>query len=241
MMAPEKLRPEDIDSAIAQATHGARPDRDEGRGERAPGHERAPQQTDWLEDRDEEADIPDIPEDELRVDEDQALSVSQPAPRRMLPVVAGGVGLLVVAALVWWMFRPSPSGTEQIPVVTAEPGEVKTKPAGEGGMQVQNQDLTVYGQIAGQPEPQGPQTVLPGPEAPMTQPAPPPAAAEAAPAGSAPAPTPAAAQPSAPAADQSEIDAVLAQMRASGGPPTAQAGAPEGAAPMQPAAGGSTQ
>ncbi|MBX6324048.1 MAG: hypothetical protein IRY94_19700, partial [Rhodospirillaceae bacterium] len=177
-MAPEKLRPEDIDSAIAQTTHGARPDRDADRDEPALGRERTPQQTDWLEERDEEADIPDIPDDDLRIEEDEALSVSDPAPRRMLPVVAGGVGLLVVAALVWWMFRPAPSAPDQIPVVAAEPGEVKTKPADEGGTQMQNQDLTVYGQIAGRPEPQEPQAVLPQPEAPIPRP---PQAAAAAP------------------------------------------------------------
>jgi cell division septation protein DedD len=254
MMAQEKLRPEDIDSAIAQTTQVAKPERTDLRVDRGLDEERGPQQTDWLDERDDEADIPDFPDGDFRVEDDDAVAVSPPAqPRRTLPVVFGGVGLLVVAALVWWMFRPVSSGVEEVPVVTAEPGDVKTKPADEGGMDVPGRDLTVYGQIGSQPEPAETATVLPPPEAPMaaapaTESAATPESGTAtdsgattdttAPAGAAPATT----EPAEPATDIAEADlnAVLAEMKASGAasaPPATEATATPATTEVQPAAG----
>jgi cell division septation protein DedD len=203
MMASEKLRPEDIDSAIAATTpQGARGGRPEDQVERDLDLDldREPQQGDWLDDRDDEAEIPDYPEDGLRAGDEPAAMRSEPAaPRRMMPVIAGGIGLLVVAALVWWVFRPSTPSVEDIPVIAAETGEVKTKPVDEGGMDVPNQDITVYDQIANHDTSGEPQVVLPQPESPIT---PEPQAAGAAPAGG--------------AGNESVVDAVLAEMKASG-------------------------
>jgi hypothetical protein len=239
MMAQEKLRPEDIDSAIAQTTQTARSER----AERALEDEGAPLQTNWLDDRDEEADIPDFPEHDFRVEDDEAVAVSEaPAtPRRTMAVVGGGIGLLIVAGLVWWMFRPVSHGAGEVPVVSAEPGDVKTKPTDEGGMDVPGQDLTVYGQIGNQPAPDT-QTVAPQPEAPIAtgQTAPmAPSTPAAAPATPAPAADTTAQGGSATTEGQSQIDAVLAEMRATGTPAPA-AGAASPAAEVQPAAG-STQ
>jgi cell division septation protein DedD len=118
--------------------------------------------------------------------------------------VAGGVALLVIAGLVWWMFRPEPATVDEIPVVSAEPGEVKTRPADEGGMDVPNRDISVYEQIGSQPSDE-PEVVMPAPETPI------------APAGTEVVTTEPAAGPEEDAADraQSEIDAVLAQLQAS--------------------------
>lgn len=207
MMAPEKLKPEDIDSAMAVSAQHVRPTRHRAE-EAAAGtrdFDRAPQQSDWLEDRQYEAEIPPYPEeDELRVEDDRIAAYGErSSPRRMLPVVAGGVALLVVAGLVWWMFRPEPAPVDEIPVVVAEPGDVKTRPEDEGGMEVPNQEITVYDQISSQPEAPEPEVVMPAPETPITPSAAPDATATL----------------EAPAAGpedqaQSEIDAVLAQLQA---------------------------
>jgi cell division septation protein DedD len=211
MMAPEKLKPEDIDSAMAataQHVRARRPEDEAAASSEPQAFGRSePQQTDWLEERTYEADIPPFPEEtELRAD-DEPIGSSydvRPAPRRTLPVVAGGVALLVIAGLVWWMFRPDTPTVEEIPVVAAEPGEVKTRPEEEGGMEVPNRDISVYEQIGSQPESSQPEVVMPAPETPIP------------PAGSEMVTTEPAAGPDE-AADraQSEIDAVLRQLEAS--------------------------
>jgi cell division septation protein DedD len=209
MMATEKLKPEDIDSAMAVSAQHVRPARhreeEAAAPSAAPDFERAPRQSDWLDDRQYEAEIPPYPEDddELRADQEPIGGYGErTAPRRTLPVVAGGVALLVVAGLVWWMFRPEPAPVEEVPVVMAEPGDVKTRPEDEGGMEVPNRDITVYDVVSEQPATTETEVVMPGPETPIT-----------------PSLTPDPMVDTAPAAGpedraQTEIDAVLAQLQA---------------------------
>lgn len=210
MMAPEKLKPEDIDSAMAATAQHARSRRHQEEEpaegfEEAPFERREPQQTDWLEDRQYESDIPPFPEEsDLRADDERIGPYGErPAPRRALPVVAGGVALLIIAGLVWWMFRPETPTIEEVPVVAAEPGEIKTRPVEEGGMEVPNRDISVYEEIGGQPT-REPEVVLPAPETPIP------------PAGTAVVTTGPAVEPE-DTADrvQSEIDAVLRQLQES--------------------------
>lgn len=86
--------------------------------------------------------------------------------RRLLAAAA----VIVVVALGAWLWTKGEPSTE-VPVVTADATPEKVKPAEEGGLQVQNQDVQVL-----DPSTQtATETVMPEPEQPIT----PPAASEA--------------------------------------------------------------
>jgi hypothetical protein len=82
--------------------------------------------------------------------------------RRMLAAAA----IIIVVAIGAWLWTSGEPSTE-VPVVAAETTPEKIKPADEGGLQVQNQDV----QVLDPTQPQG-ETVMPEPEQPMTPPAP---------------------------------------------------------------------
>jgi hypothetical protein len=82
--------------------------------------------------------------------------------RRLLAAAA----VIVVIALGAWLWTGGEPSTE-VPVVAADSTPEKVKPADEGGLQVQNQDVQVL-----DPSTQsGTETVMPEPEQPMTPPA----------------------------------------------------------------------
>jgi hypothetical protein len=82
--------------------------------------------------------------------------------RRLLALAA----VIIMAAIgAWWWTNRTPS--TDVPVITADATPEKVKPAEEGGLQVQNQDVQVLDPSA---QSQG-ETVMPEPEQPITPPA----------------------------------------------------------------------
>lgn len=82
--------------------------------------------------------------------------------RRLLAMA----GVIVVVAIGAWLWTGGTPSTE-VPVVTAETTPEKVKPADEGGLQVQNQDVQVLDPST---QTQG-EIVMPEPEQPITPPA----------------------------------------------------------------------
>lgn len=120
----------------------------------------------------------------------------------MAAAVVAALAFAGAAALVWTGERAREG---EVPMIVADAGPFRVRPAEPGGLQVPNQDQLVYQRMGGgDPEPRRRiEVLLPPPEAPMPVPRPaPPAevAAEAAPAPEPPQPAaPAPAAPSAPA------------------------------------------
>jgi hypothetical protein len=94
-----------------------------------------------------------------------------------------GVGVISAVAillplLMWLKHEQQPAVADSdLPVVAAEPGAEKERPADEGGLQPPNQDVAVYDTLNGAaPAPQPkPEVLLPPSEAPMALPDPAPA------------------------------------------------------------------
>lgn len=85
--------------------------------------------------------------------------------RRNRRIVAAAAAALILAVGAWLWSGREPS--TEVPVIAAESTPEKVKPADEGGLQVQNQDVQVLDPTA---QAQG-ETVLPEPEQPITPPA----------------------------------------------------------------------
>lgn len=119
-------------------------------------------------------------------------------------MLAGVVGLLAfVAALA--LVGTGERAEREVPLIIADNGPFRVRPADPGGMQVPNQDQLVYQRMAGAAAPSSGRRIevlLPPPEAPLAVPRPaPPPAPEPAPAVAAPAvpaPAEAAAVPASP-------------------------------------------
>ncbi len=117
----------------------------------------APAQRDLL------ADLPPPPISEpLTADTESGATRRKRRNRRLLAAAA----VIIVVALGAWLWTGGKPSTE-VPVITADATPEKVKPAEEGGLQVQNQDVQVLDPST---QTQG-ETVLPEPEQPMTPPA----------------------------------------------------------------------
>ena len=117
----------------------------------------APAQRDLL------ADLPPPPISEpLIADTESGATRRKRRNRRLLAAAA----VIIVVALGAWLWTGGKPSTE-VPVITADATPEKVKPAEEGGLQVQNQDVQVLDPST---QTQG-ETVLPEPEQPMTPPA----------------------------------------------------------------------
>ncbi len=128
--------------------------------------------------------------------------LDEDAPRRRHPLVLAGVmvAIAVTAGLGGYMYSrfSSEEAPAEVPLVRAEPGPTKKRPAEPGGMEIPNQDKLVYGAVTGEPVDEKPERLLPPPEEPLPPPLPPASASQPAPAVQAspaqppaPAPTPA--------------------------------------------------
>ena len=117
----------------------------------------APAQRDLL------ADLPPPPiSGPLTVDTESSASRRRRRNRRLL-AAAAAIVVVVLGAWLWTKGEPS----TEVPVVTADATPEKVKPAEEGGLQVQNQDVQVL-----DPSTQTQaETVMPEPEQPITPPA----------------------------------------------------------------------
>jgi hypothetical protein len=143
-------------SAAAAAAAAANPLARMMRGPGQPGAA-APAQRDLL------ADLPPPPiSGPLTVDTESSASRRRRRNRRLL-AAAAAIVVIVLGAWLWTKGEPS----AEVPVVTADATPEKVKPAEEGGLQVQNQDVQVL-----DPSTQTQaETVMPEPEQPITPPA----------------------------------------------------------------------
>ncbi|MCK6454388.1 MAG: hypothetical protein L6R19_26595, partial [Alphaproteobacteria bacterium] len=112
----------------------------------------------------------------------------EPAPRRsgrVLPIVVASLAIFGFVVIVYYAYQQGiRAGSEQNPpIIKAEEGPSKVRPASPGGMEVPNQGMKVY--ELGKPGAQtastgGVERILPKPEEPMPRPPAPPEAATAA-------------------------------------------------------------
>ncbi len=99
----------------------------------------------------------------------------EPTPRRrLLPAALAVIALLSFGSIAWYVYEVEFAGNmnQAIPLIQADAGPIKTRPASPGGIEVPHQDQLVLNQLA--PDPDKPQVerLLPPPEVPK-----PPAAA----------------------------------------------------------------
>lgn len=85
-------------------------------------------------------------------------------------VVIGLATLLIFSGVIWYAYRAGVSEAEQgaVPVIAAEPGDIKVKPSDPGGTSFAHQDKTVYDKIDGNEA--GLEQLLPGSEEPKEKP-----------------------------------------------------------------------
>jgi cell division septation protein DedD len=96
------------------------------------------------------------------------------ASPRLWPILFASGAIVIVSAVGLWVYG-NWSGAElagEVPLVLAEEGPEKVRPADEGGLEVPNQDVLIYGEIGGEAQPAGPETLMPEPETPLALPAP---------------------------------------------------------------------
>lgn len=85
-------------------------------------------------------------------------------------VAIGLATLLIFSGVVWYAYKTGVDDAEQgaLPIITAEPGDVKVKPDDPGGANFAHQDKTVYDKIDGNEA--GLEQLLPGSEEPREKP-----------------------------------------------------------------------
>jgi cell division septation protein DedD len=150
-----------------------------------------------LADDDSDPDIPPPPAPTLRVGSPNAMErTSQPPHRpRLWPVGAAAAAVVAIGAAAWLVYDRTAAvpGSGDVPYVAADAGPEKIRPQQEGGIEVPNQNISVYNELNGSKPAKESEVLLPPPEAPVTPPAPastePPAATGAAGVTSVPAPT----------------------------------------------------
>ncbi|MCI0680984.1 MAG: SPOR domain-containing protein [Gemmataceae bacterium] len=124
----------------------------------------------------DEAD-PDIPPPPptLRAGSDSALERTgqQPHRPRLWPLGAAAIAIVAVGGVAWLIYERTPAapGSGKVPYVAADAAPEKIRPQQEGGIEVPNQDIRVYNELAGSKPAKESEVLLPPPEAPMTPPA----------------------------------------------------------------------
>ncbi|WP_119458798.1 SPOR domain-containing protein [Rhodospirillaceae bacterium SYSU D60014] len=202
-MPSDKLRPDEIDAAIAASQQqGRRHDLRLDPGDLTPleadyrlrvrGHADDEKEVE-LNNETNGSDIPTYPgrlRPDIAYSDHDGEAAENPRRRRILPMLIAGLTLVVFAGIIWWAYGTEPAGElGTAPLITAEEGAAKFRPEDEGGMEVPNQDKLIYSQIGGDSG-SGPQVerLLPPPETPIEPPAPPPGSLAAGPATDAAAP-----------------------------------------------------
>lgn len=109
-----------------------------------------------------------------------------PRPRRRVVTLGRVLAILAVLAafgaagyVAWLAYQeqPVPVIAVDVPLITAQQGPIKERPADPGGMQVPDQDKAVYDMLDGEEDEPVIERLLPPPEEPIAKPAPPPAEA----------------------------------------------------------------
>ena len=120
----------------------------------------------------------DEPEEELEEEEPRRRG------GRVLPIVVASLAIIGFVVIVYYAYQQGiRAGSEQNPpLIRADDGPAKVRPAQPGGMDVPNQNMKVYelGRPGSQSASGGPERILPKSEEPMQRPAaspPPPSAA----------------------------------------------------------------
>jgi cell division septation protein DedD len=135
-----------------------------------------------------------------------------PGRLRLWPFAAGALALVALGGGSWLAYDVvgTDAGSGAVPYITAEAGPEKIRPQEEGGMQVPNQDISVYDELTGSPKAPSAEVLLPPPEDPVIPPvlAEQPAAAESAEIPSVPAPD---LEPAAGASTESQPAAAAAE------------------------------
>ncbi|MBL28812.1 MAG: hypothetical protein CMM50_14820 [Rhodospirillaceae bacterium] len=107
-----------------------------------------------------------------------------PRPRRRIFTLGRVLAVLAVLAafgaagyVAWLAYheQPAPVIAVDVPLITAQQGPIKERPADPGGMQVPDQDKAVYDVLDGEIDEPVIEKLLPPPEEPIAKPAPPPA------------------------------------------------------------------
>ncbi len=93
--------------------------------------------------------------------------------RLLLSVALALAAVIATVVTIWYIFANQPPHADdgKVPVVSAEPGPVKTKPVEPGGMEVPNQDKLVYQRLNPGTAQPGAERLLPPPEQPQPPPA----------------------------------------------------------------------
>lgn len=125
---------------------------------------------------------------------------------RALPIAVATLAIVGFTVIVYYAYQQGiRAGSEQNPpLIKAEEGPSKVRPAAPGGMEVPNQNMKVYelGRPQGQQQAAGAERILPKPEEPLQRPA--------APVASAPVPVPGGSQDSQPAQPAQSADPPVA-------------------------------
>lgn len=121
-------------------------------------------------------DIPPPPQvmPELTAERDHGVILPKLARSSPWPILLAGGAVVIVAGVGLWIYESWSGGDQpgEVPLILAEEGPEKVRPAEEGGMEVPNQDVLIYDEIGGEVRPAEPETLLPEPEAPLALPMP---------------------------------------------------------------------
>lgn len=94
--------------------------------------------------------------------------------RRQFPIFAILASAVLIStgggAYYAWKALSTDNEVREVPLIRAQPGPIKVKPETAGGMDIPDQDKTVFDRMEGEGERPGVEQLLPPPEAPRTPP-----------------------------------------------------------------------
>ncbi|MGD9649413.1 MAG: SPOR domain-containing protein [Dongiaceae bacterium] len=94
-------------------------------------------------------------------------STAQPR-RNLFKTTIALVVLVGFLSVVWMAYQDTSPSTGATPLITADAGQIKTRPAQPGGMEIPNQDKLVYNQLSGN-APKIEERLMPASEKPLAE------------------------------------------------------------------------